>query len=116
MGCRFPPARFPFVSMCADLIRRRLRLGPILGLAALGFDVIAGPAKRLRFLAQPAGGLSATPLAVQPVVEVVDAGGNRETNQSRDVTLSFGINPTAALLTGTVALASTSGLATFTDV
>ena len=225
MGCRFPPARFPFVSMCVDLIRRRLRLGPILGLAALGFagcdsvspsrvptavafltqpagasggtpfttqpvvevldqnderlagtavsvtvglgsnpsggqllgvttvitttglaafgdltidkagtgytlvvsvrgaaassagfDVMVGPAKRLRFLAQPGGGLSATPLAVQPVVEVVDAGGNRETNQSRDVTLSFGINPTAALLTGTVALASTSGLATFTDV
>src|SRR6266516_2113328 len=225
MGCRFPPARFPFVSMCADLVRRRLRLFPILGLAALGFagcdsvspsrvptavafltqpagasggtpfttqpvvevldqnderlagtpvsvtvglgsnpsggqlvgvttvitttglaafgdltidkagtgytlvvsvrgaaassagfDVMVGPAKRLRFLAQPGGGLSATPLAVQPVVEVVDAGGNRETNQSGDATLSFGINPTAALLTGTVALASTSGLATFTDV
>src|SRR6266850_5426065 len=121
MGCRFPPARFPFVSMCVDLIRRRLRLGPILGLAALGFagcDSVS-PSRvptAVAFLTQPAGASGGTPFTTQPVVEVLDQNDERLAGTAVSVTVGLGSNPSGGQLLGVTTVITTTGLAAFGDL
>lgn len=80
------------------------------------FDVVPGPAARIGFLVQPGSGLGGSPLGTQPVVALIDAGGNRTTGTgSVTLTLTPGQGTPAASLscTGGNAAAPSGGLATF---
>jgi hypothetical protein len=80
------------------------------------FDVEAGPPNRIRFATQPAGALGGTPFATQPVVELVDAGGNLASGAAVDVVMAIGVNPANGHLSGTKAVTTSTGMATFTDL
>ncbi len=76
-----------------------------------GFTVTAGPADSLRFVKQPGNTEISKSLSVS--VEIVDSSGNR-TPATNTISVAL-INPTGCggSLTGTTAVAATSGLATF---
>ena len=81
--------------------------------------VVAGPAIKLGFTAQPNAGVTAQAFPIQPVVAVQDAGANTVlsgTNSTATVTLSLGAGaPTGAVLTctGGLSKAAVAGVATF---
>lgn len=77
--------------------------------------VNAGPANRLQIATQPVGGDAGQVLATQPIVDVMDAYGNRSTSTA-SITASLAQNPTAATLTGTKSVAAINGRASFTDL
>src|SRR5205814_1486125 len=63
----------------------------------------------------PAGATGGTAFGTQPVVDVVDAGGNRVTGDSSSVTVAIkaGTGSGGAVLTGTTTVNASSGRATF---
>ena len=67
------------------------------------FRVTTGAPARLRILTQPAYGHHGKPLLVAPMVELVDAGGNRVVNVSFAVTVSISTNPSRAALNSSAA-------------
>jgi hypothetical protein len=75
---------------------------------------ITGPAA-LQFTTQPGGAQVGQPLAPQPVVRVVDTGGNVVPAYTGPVTIGFGTNAGAANLGGTATVNAVNGVATFTD-
>ncbi|HSD32083.1 MAG TPA: hypothetical protein VLB49_09255 [Gemmatimonadales bacterium] len=80
------------------------------------FNITVGPAAKLGFLVQPSNtpsGASITP-AVQ--VEVRDAGGNRVTSATTNITLAIGTNPSGGVLSGTNPKAAVSGVAVFSNL
>jgi len=86
------------------------------GTTSGAFNITVGSATKLGFRVQPvntAGGAAITP-AVQ--AEVRDAGGNRVTTASNNITMAIGTNPSNGTLSGTTTLAAVSGLATFSTL
>jgi Big-like domain-containing protein/invasin-like protein len=81
------------------------------------FNINVGAASKLGFLAQPSnatGGATITP-AVQ--VEVRDAGGNRVTSATNNISLAIGVNAGPnAVLTGGGGINAVSGVATFSGL
>ncbi len=80
------------------------------------FNIVTGPATKLAFSTQPNGGLAGVFWSQQPVVQIQDAAGNTVTSSSASVVLSFGSNPGAGTLSGTVTVNASSGVATFTNL
>ncbi len=80
------------------------------------FNIVTGPATKLAFSTQPNGGLAGVSWSQQPVVQIQDAAGNTVTSSSASVVLSFGSNPGAGTLSGTVTVNASSGVATFTNL
>lgn len=76
------------------------------------FDVTAGPASALSFVAQPSGGTAGVAWATQPAVEVLDAQSNRVKTFSGTVSLSL----SSGSGTLSASLAAASGLANFTGL
>ena len=96
-----------------------LVLGGTLTQATSGNVVISvGTAAQLAFTTQPsATGTSNTALTTQPVVTAQDAGGNTVTTSSDSITLAIGTNGgPGGTLSGTVTLAATNGVATFSGL
>ena len=83
------------------------------------FTVVAGPAVKLGFTAQPNAGVAAQAFPIQPVVAVQDAGGNTVTtgtNSTATITLSLAAGaPAGSVLTCTGGLSkvAVAGVATF---
>jgi len=80
---------------------------------SVGFNITVGAANRLGFVQQPtntAGGATITPAIT---VEVQDAGGNRVTSSSANVTLAIATNPAGGSLSGDSVNNAASGLASF---
>lgn len=80
--------------------------------------VIAGPAAKLVFNAQPGTSTAAQPFPTQPVVAITDAGGNVVTtgaSSTKTITLALGVNPGGGVLTCTGGLSkvAVAGIATF---
>jgi len=76
--------------------------------------ITAGAAARLRLVQQPTSATYGNTIGPSVTVEIVDANNNRITNDnSTQVSLSLGTNPTGASLSGGGAQAASSGLATF---
>jgi len=90
--------------------------GGFTGATSSAFNVGIGSATKLGFRIQPANtGGGATMATVQ--VEIRDAGGNRVTSGSRNVSLTLSTNPNNGTLSGTINnVASSAGLANFTDL
>lgn len=79
----------------------------------VSFDVEVGPAAALFFRAYPADPTSPL-LAPQPVVAVVDAGGNVVNSDSRTVTLSINRHAAAFSCSGGLSRPAVNGVASFT--
>ncbi|NIO09013.1 MAG: peptidase S8, partial [Deltaproteobacteria bacterium] len=75
-----------------------------------------GAAAQLAFNVQPSD--TATTVQISPAitVEVQDALGNLVTSATDTVTLSIGTNPASGTLSGTLARAAVTGVATFNDI
>src|SRR5207253_2048823 len=89
------------------------------GLAATtstGFAVTAAAATRLVFTVQP--GNTAAGSAITPAVQVTarDAFGNTATGFTGSVTVAIGTNPAGGALSGTLTVAATAGIATFSNL
>jgi hypothetical protein len=89
--------------------------GPIAATSG-AFNVTPAPASQLAFLAQPTNTL--TGQAISPAVQVAveDGLGNVVTNDSSSVTLSVGANPGGGTLDGSVTVAASNGVATFSGL
>ena len=89
----------------------------VTGATTSAFAVTVGPAAQLAFTTQPGGGTGGAAWAVQPVVEVRDAGGNPVTTSVLAVTLAIttGTGTTGAALACTPGLtvSAVAGVATF---
>jgi hypothetical protein len=82
--------------------------------ASIQVTVTPGAASQLGLRTQPLGGTIGGPLATQPVVEVRDAAGNLVSTASATVTAALASG--GGSLSGTVAVATAGGVATFTDL
>jgi hypothetical protein len=84
--------------------------------ASSTFTVTVGPATQLAFQAQPGGAMTGATLSRQPIVQLLDAGGNVVTTDStHTVTLALAA-PGGATLGGTTTLTLVRGVATFTNL
>ena len=75
---------------------------------------ISGPASAAAITTQPAGAGSGSVLGTQPVIRIVDSGGNTVTSSTVNVVASIASG--TGTLSGTTTIASSSGIATFTDL
>jgi hypothetical protein len=82
--------------------------------ASVQVTVTPGAATQLGLRTQPIGGAIGGPLNTQPVVEIRDAAGNLITTASTTVTAALASG--GGTLSGTLAVATTGGVATFTDL
>ena len=82
--------------------------------ASVQVTVTPGAAFQLGLRTQPLGGAIGGPLATQPVVEIRDAAGNLVSTASATVTAALASG--GGSLSGTVVVATSGGVATFTDL
>ncbi|MFZ4629414.1 MAG: fibronectin type III domain-containing protein, partial [Blastocatellia bacterium] len=75
----------------------------------------AGPAAALVLTTAPVAGASGAPLAVQPVLEVQDSGGNLITGSTASVTVTIQ-SGTGGILGGTTTVNVSNGVATFSGL
>src|SRR5436190_6917024 len=75
----------------------------------------AAPTK-LVFTVSPTNAAGALPIAPAVQVAVQDASGNTVTSASATVTVALGANPGAGALSGTLTVAATQGIATFSNL
>ncbi len=78
-----------------------------------GFNVDRGPAAKLGFISPPGGATGGTPFSTQPILVVLDAGGNVVDDDSGNVSVSL-TGP--GTLSGATIVAAVGGIATFTDL
>jgi hypothetical protein len=77
------------------------------------FTINPGTATKVVFLVQPSNAVSAATLTPSPQVEIQDVNSNRVTGSTAMVTLAIVPNAGGAVLSGTVTVAATAGVATF---
>ncbi|HEV8217277.1 MAG TPA: hypothetical protein VGP95_15620, partial [Gemmatimonadaceae bacterium] len=82
--------------------------------ASVAVTVTPGPAFQLGLRTQPIGGTIGGALTAQPVVEIRDAAGNLVSSASATVTAALASG--GGTLSGTLAVSTTGGVATFTDL
>jgi hypothetical protein len=89
-------------------------------IASCGFQPNPTPiyysAHHLNFLTQPGNAALSSPLAPQPVVQVIDENGGVAVQFNGSIALAIGNNPGGGTLGGTTILPAINGVATFTDV
>jgi subtilase family serine protease len=90
--------------------------GSLTGATSDPFDITAGPAAQLAFIAQPSGGMAGAEWSAQPAVAVLDIYGNTVTTDTSEVTLSIGADPGGGTLSGTVTVSAVDGVATFSGL
>ncbi|MGH7586149.1 MAG: Ig-like domain-containing protein [Gemmatimonadales bacterium] len=80
-----------------------------------GFAIAAGPLADLTFATQPTNGTAGTTLSAVSVA-LTDEFGNPVTDAAGPVTIELSQNPTNAELQGTLSVAPTAGVATFSNL
>ncbi len=80
------------------------------------FTVGLGGAVGLAIQSEPPGAIAATPFEFQPIVRILDAGGNTVTGATNEVTVTISTNPAGGTLAGTTTVAAVDGVATFTGL
>lgn len=73
-------------------------------------------AATLAFSIQPANAIAGEPLSPAVQVEIQDASGNRITTARDPVTIAFGANPGAGILSGTKTVNAVNGIASFSGI
>lgn len=87
------------------------------GATSGSFDITVGPAAALMIVTQPGGAAAGQPFNTQPVVHVVDAGGNLRTGDNATLVDASLIGGTGgAVLGGTTQVPASGGVVTFTDL
>lgn len=88
------------------------------GAAGQNFSATAqpGPAVTLEFQSQPTLSNAETNLATSPVVRARDSYGNLASSFTQTVTVALQTNPSVATLSGTVSVAASGGVATFSSL
>ena len=79
------------------------------------FSVSTGPATQLVFTSEPPASVQSS-AGFSTVVSVEDSGGNTVTGNSAAVALAFQANPAGGVLGGTLSVAASHGVATFTGL
>jgi hypothetical protein len=80
------------------------------------FNVTVGAVAKLGFLVGPSDATAGSSITPAIKVEVRDAGGNRVTTASNNVTMAIASNPGSSTLSGTNPKAAQSGVATFSNL
>ncbi|QOJ15705.1 MAG: hypothetical protein HRU75_14100 [Planctomycetia bacterium] len=80
------------------------------------FNVTPAPATALRFAQQPLNSVAQDPISPPVQVELIDAFGNRDTNNTSAVTIAIQNNPAGGTLSGTTTRSAVAGLATFDNL
>jgi len=80
------------------------------------FNIVAGTADHLAFIAQPSTAVAGVSIAPAVKVEVEDAIGNRVTTATTSVTLAILDNPNGGVLGGAAPVAAVAGVATFSNL
>jgi len=86
---------------------------PSLSVTSDEFTVAAGPATQLAVITQPGEAVSGVAFTTQPVIEILDVGGNR-TGSTASVTATIASG--TGTLVGTSTVTAVDGRATFTDL
>ncbi len=81
-----------------------------------GFTIAVGVAAKLGYSAQPSAVVAGVAISPAVAVAVQDAGGNTVTTSSVTVTTAIGTNPGGGTLSGTLSVAASSGVATFSNL
>ncbi len=89
--------------------------GGLTGDTSSAFNITAGPADKLGFVAQPNDSEPGVPL-IFASVEVQDALGNRVLSASNSITMSLANNPTGGILSGTLTARANNGIVFFNDL
>ncbi|MBK8206837.1 MAG: hypothetical protein IPK87_08560 [Planctomycetes bacterium] len=112
-----------FVDLAIDLAATGYTLdfdaAGLSGTTSTSFDITVGVAAQLAIVTQPGNGNPGAALIVQPAVAVQDAGGNTLLSDSLTlvtVAIAVGTGTSGAVLTGTVAVTVSSGVATFSGL
>lgn len=79
------------------------------------FQILAGTPTQLAVVTQPGAGVAGQNFAVQPVIEILDAAGNRVTSSTAAVTVALDAGSTGSLI-GTATVNAVAGVATFTNL
>jgi hypothetical protein len=90
--------------------------GGLTGATSNSFNITVGAASKLAFHVQPANATAGVAIAPAVQVEVQDAGGNRVTGYTNNVTVAFGTNAGGGTLSGTKTVAASAGLASFSTL
>jgi CSLREA domain-containing protein/uncharacterized repeat protein (TIGR01451 family) len=85
------------------------------GATSAAFNITVGPASQLAFGQQPTNSTANVAIAPAPTVRILDAGGNL-TASTANVTVAIGNNPGPGTLGGTMIVAASAGVATFSDL
>jgi hypothetical protein len=80
------------------------------------FNVTVGAAAKLGFLVEPSDATAGSSITPAIKVEVQDAGGNRVTTFTNNVTMAIASNPGSSSLSGTSSIAVALGVATFSNL
>ena len=86
------------------------------GATSAAFYVSPGPAARLSFLTQPSDAPAGEPITPAVRVAITDLGGNVVQKAAAPITVTLGPNGPPAILSGTLTMPSTGGIATFADL
>jgi hypothetical protein len=93
--------------------------GPLMPAVSAPFDITVGPAAGLHIGTHPGGASMGVVFAVQPVLHVVDAGGNVITTDNTTVvkaSITTSTGASGAMLAGTTLVTAAGGTVTFTDL
>src|SRR5512143_2777461 len=94
----------------------RVTSGALTAATSVTFNVSAGTATTLAFVTQPVSVLQGAPIAPPVAVAVQDGFGNTVPSAVNNITMSIGTNPNAGTLSGTLTVAASGGVATFSDL
>jgi len=78
--------------------------------------VSTGTATKLAFSQQPTNTAASQPITPAVTVQVEDAGGNLVTTSTASITIAIGTNPSSGTLSGTLTVAASGGVATFSNL
>ncbi|MBI3568688.1 MAG: hypothetical protein HY084_10875 [Gemmatimonadetes bacterium] len=113
-----PPAKYTFNGLIDEvqIYNRELTQADVTQMFTATGTMCVPPATQFKVTQQPStSGESGVPLAVQPVVQLLDASGNVVSNGSAAVTASLTASSTGTL-SGTTTVNAVNGIATFTDL
>jgi len=85
-------------------------------LTSNSISLSAGIAAQFQITQQPVGGASGAQLAAQPILRVLDSGGNVVSVETTVTAALTGPNAGSGILGGTTSVISANGIATFTDL
>ncbi len=80
------------------------------------FTVGVGGPVALAIQTEPASAADDVPFVTQPVIRILDAGGNTVAGATNEVTVTISTNPAGGTLAGTTTVAAVDGIATFTNL